>query len=674
MSQKENDHQRLDALKAEIADHNYAYYVLDDPRVPDAEYDRLMRELEEIESRHPDWVTPDSPSQRVGGQAESAFREVRHRVPMLSLGNAFANDEVEDFGRRVSERLDTTATVRYAVEPKLDGLALNLRYESGHLKQAATRGDGVTGEDVTHNARTIKAIPLALRTDSPPTVLEVRGEVYMPKAGFEAFNARAREQGEKTFVNPRNAAAGSLRQLDPQLTARRPLAFFAYSLGEVDGWDPSSHTEMLDQLREWGIPVCPEARRVESIQGCLDYYADIGSRRDALAYEIDGVVYKVDSFRFREELGFVSKAPRWAVAHKFPAQEELTTLNNIEIQVGRTGALTPVARLEPVFVGGVTVTNATLHNEDEIRRLGLHIGDTVIVRRAGDVIPQIVGVVEDRRPDDAEAYTMPSRCPVCDSHVARLEDEAVSRCTGGLICRAQRKEAIKHFASRKAMDIEGLGDKLVDQLIEAGHVDKVSDIYRLDQDTIASLARMGEKSAENLVEAIDKTRKTSLHRLLFALGIPQVGETTARTLSTHFGSLQRLKDADQDALVEAPDIGPIVAAHIVEFFAEPHNVQIIDELVELGVTWEEAEPGGGNTSDALAGNTYVLTGTLSTMTRDEAKARLLALGAKVSGSVSAKTTAVVAGEKAGSKLTKAQNLDVEVMDEEALLALLEKHE
>lgn len=674
MTNPDTDRQRLDALKAEIADHNYAYYVLDDPRVPDAEYDRLMRELQEIESRHPDWITPDSPSQRVGGEAESAFREVRHRVPMLSLGNAFSSDEVEDFGRRVSERLDTSATVRYAVEPKLDGLALNLRYESGHLVQAATRGDGITGEDVTHNARTIKAVPLVLRTDSAPQVLEVRGEVYMPKAGFEAFNAKARELGEKTFVNPRNAAAGSLRQLDPQLTAKRPLAFFAYSLGEVDGWEPTSHTEMLEQLRDWGIPVCPEARCVQSIQRCLDYYRDIGEKRDDLPYEIDGVVYKVDNFRFREELGFVSKAPRWAVAHKFPAQEELTTLNNIDIQVGRTGALTPVARLEPVFVGGVTVTNATLHNEDEIRRLDLHIGDTVIVRRAGDVIPQIVGVVEERRPEDAKAFTMPARCPVCDSHVARLEDEAVSRCTGGLICRAQRKEAIKHFASRKAMDIEGLGDKLVDQLIEAGHVDKVSDIYRLDQETIASLDRMGEKSAANLVDAIDKTRKTSLHRLLFALGIREVGETTARTLATHFGSLQRIKEADKDTLVEAPDIGPIVAAHIVEFFSEPHNIQIIDELVELGVTWEETEPGGGNTSDALAGNTYVLTGTLSTMTRDEAKARLLALGAKVSGSVSAKTTAVVAGEKAGSKLTKAQNLDVEVMDEEALLSLLEVHE
>ena len=674
MTNPENDRRRLDALKAEIADHNYAYYVLDDPRVPDAEYDRLMRELQEIESRHPDWITPDSPSQRVGGEAESAFREVRHRVPMLSLGNAFSSDEVEDFGRRVSERLDTSATVRYAVEPKLDGLALNLRYESGHLVQAATRGDGITGEDVTHNARTIKAVPLVLRTDSAPQVLEVRGEVYMPKAGFEAFNAKARELGEKTFVNPRNAAAGSLRQLDPQLTAKRPLAFFAYSLGKVDGWEPTSHTEMLEQLRDWGIPVCPEAHCVQSIQGCLDYYRDIGGKRDDLPYEIDGVVYKVDNFRFREELGFVSKAPRWAVAHKFPAQEELTTLNNIDIQVGRTGALTPVARLEPVFVGGVTVTNATLHNEDEIRRLDLHIGDTVIVRRAGDVIPQIVGVVEERRPEDAKAFTMPTRCPVCDSHVARLEDEAVSRCTGGLICRAQRKEAIKHFASRKAMDIEGLGDKLVDQLIEAGHVDKVSDIYRLDQETIASLERMGEKSAANLVDAIEKTRKTSLRRLLFALGIREVGETTARTLATHFGSLQRIKEADKDTLVDAPDIGPIVAAHIVEFFSEPHNTQIIDELVELGVTWEETEPGGGNTSDALAGNTYVLTGTLSTMTRDEAKARLLALGAKVSGSVSAKTTAVVAGEKAGSKLTKAQSLDVEVMDEEALLSLLEELE
>ena len=663
---------RAEALRSKIEEADYRYYVLADPTIPDAEYDRLMRSLEELESEFPELASEDSPTQRVGGEPVSGFDKVRHSVPMLSLGNAFSEEEVRDFDRRIRERLDREEPIRFAVEPKLDGVALSLRYENGSLVRAATRGDGTTGEDVTHNARTIDAIPLRLRGEDYPKVLEVRGEVYMPKAGFEAFNEAAAERGDKTFANPRNAAAGSLRQHDPKLTAERPLAFFAYGLGEVDGAIPDAHGALLAELREWGLPVCPETRSVDGIDGCLEYYRDLGDRRNDLAYEIDGAVYKVDDFRLREELGFVSKAPRWALAHKYPAQEELTRVVTIEVQVGRTGALTPVARLEPVFVGGVTVTNVTLHNEDEIRRKDVRVGDTVVVRRAGDVIPQIVSVVPDRRPDDTVEFQMPETCPVCDSAVARMADEAVTRCTGGLFCAAQRKAALQHFASRGAMDIEGLGDKLIDQFVENDLLDTVADIYRLDKETLVDLDRLAEKSAQNLLDAIDRSRETELPRLLFALGIREVGEATARALARHFGNLDGLMAASREALEEVPDVGPVVAEHIAAFFSEPHNREVISELRQLGVKWPEGEGAAGPESDRLAGRTYVLTGTLESMTRDEAKDRLMALGAKVTGSVSKKTSAVIAGEKAGSKLTRAEELGVEILSEADLLALLEE--
>jgi DNA ligase (NAD+) len=663
--------QRAEALREQIEEHNYRYHVLDDPTIPDAAYDRLMRELQALEADHPDLITPNSPTQRVGGQPLSGFRQVTHVMPMLSLGNAFAPEDVRDFDRRVRERLEMEGDVDYAAEPKLDGVAMSLLYRDGVLERAATRGDGTTGEDITHNARTIDAVPLRLRGDGFPSLLEVRGEVYMPKAGFEAFNAAARERGEKVFVNPRNAAAGSLRQLDPRLTAQRPLAFFAYATGQVEGGSlPDTHSGVLEELRRWGFPVCAENRVVRGAQGCLDYYQQIGNKRDQLPFEIDGVVYKVNRHDQQRELGFVSRAPRWAVAHKYPAQEELTRIVDIDVQVGRTGALTPVARLEPVFVGGVTVTNATLHNEDEVRRKDVRIGDQVIVRRAGDVIPEVVGVVLDERPDDAREFIMPELCPVCGSVVDRQEGEAVSRCTGGLFCAAQRKEAIRHFASRRALDIEGLGDKLIDQLVELGLVSSVADVFRLDLESIVSLERMAEKSARNLMTAIEQSKSTELPRLLYALGIREVGDSTARSLARHFGSLDALMAAEQEQLLAVPDVGPVVAGHIAAFFEEPHNREVIAALREAGLHWPEHEPAAPDTEGPLAGKTYVLTGSLSAMTRSEAKERLIALGAKVSGSVSSKTTAVVAGENAGSKLTKAESLGVEVLGEDWLLATL----
>ena len=665
----QNARRRIAELRNEIEEHAWRYYVLDEPTIPDAEYDRLMRELETLEAEHPELVTPDSPTQRVGGQALPGFDAVRHTVPMLSLGNAFEAEEVHDFDRRIRERLDRDEPVAYAVEPKLDGVAMSLRYEQGELVRAATRGDGTTGEDVTHNARTIKAIPLKLRGRGYPEVLEVRGEVYMPKAGFNAFNAAARKRGDKELVNPRNGAAGSLRQKDPRLTAQRPLAFFAYAVGEVSSSVAQTHCDMLDRLKGWGVPVCPEADRVTGVDGCLAYYERIGARRDDLPYEIDGVVYKVDDFRLREDLGYVSKAPRWAVAHKYPPMEELTTVRDIEVQVGRTGALTPVARLEPVFVGGVTVTNVTLHNEDEVRRKDVRIGDTVTVRRAGDVIPEIVGIVPDRRPPDAAEFVMPTACPVCGSPVVRDEGEAVSRCTGGKHCPAQTRGSFIHFSSRRAMDIDGLGEKIIEQLIDHELLATVADIYRLDQATLVGLERMAEKSASNLLESIERSKHTELHRLLYALGIREVGESTARALALHFGSLDALMDASEEDLLAVPDVGPVVAHHIHAWFGEPQNRTLLRELRELGVTWPEGEA-AAPASDRLAGQTYVLTGTLAGMTRDEAKAALLALGAKVSGSVSKSTTAVIAGENAGSKLTKAESLGVEVLDEDALLRLL----
>ena len=662
--------QRIDALRAELEQHNYRYYVLDDPSIPDAEYDRLMRELRELETAHPELVTPDSPTQRVGAEPLAAFAEVIHSVPMLSLDNAFSDEDVRQFDRRIREHLEVEQ-VEYSAEPKLDGLAVSLRYENGRLVRGATRGDGTRGEDISHNIRTIKAIPLHLRGSDPPAVLEIRGEVFMPKAGFERLNERARARGEKTFANPRNAAAGSLRQLDPRITATRPLDMFCYGLGEVQGWSlPECYSELLACLREWGLKICPQWQCVNGSAGCLEYYRAILARRDSLPYEIDGVVYKVDRFDQQRDLGFVSRAPRWALAHKFPALEEITRVLAIEVQVGRTGALTPVARLEPVFVAGVTVTNATLHNMDEIRRKDVRVGDTVIVRRAGDVIPEVVRVVPERRPANTEPFEMPARCPVCGSEVIQEAGQAVYRCVGGLYCSAQRKEAIRHYASRRAMDIEGLGDKLVEQLVEQGLVHSPADLYRLDVQTLAGLERMGQKSAENLIDALERSKQTSLGRFLYALGIREVGESTAQTLANYFGSLENLISADQSALQQAPDIGPVSAAHIEAFFQEPHNREVIAQLRELGVSWPDQQALSA-TEKKLDGQTFVLTGTLESMSRDEAKARLQALGAKVSGSVSKKTHYVVAGTNPGSKLSKAQELGVTVVDESELLRLLE---
>ncbi len=663
--------ERAAELRRTIAEHDYRYHVLDEPRVPDAEYDRLVRELVELEQRFPSLKRADSPTQRVGAEPLAGFAEVRHEVPMLSLGNAFAEAEVVDFDRRVRDRLGTDGPIDYAAEPKLDGVALALHYEGGVLVRAATRGDGTRGEDVTHNARTIPAVPLALRGNGFPREIEVRGEVYIPIGAFERFNEAARERGEKTFVNPRNAAAGSLRQLDPRLTASRPLAFFAYAVGRHSGGPlPGRHSQTLERLREWGFPVCPLGEVVTGVEGCLDYYARIAAQRASLPYEIDGVVYKVDEQALQRRLGFVSRAPRWAVAHKFPAQEELTEVVGLEVQVGRTGTLTPVARLRPVFVGGVTVTNATLHNEDEVHRKDVRIGDTVIVRRAGDVIPEVVRALPERRPANARQFEMPTDCPVCGSAVVRVEGEAVSRCTGGLFCPAQRKQALLHFASRRALDIEGLGEKLVDQLIERGILANVADVFSLDADALAGLERMGEKSAANLKAAIEKAKETTLARLLYALGIREVGEATAASLAAHFGALDGIAGATEEELTEVPDVGPVVAGHVAAFFREPHNREVIAKLRQAGVTWPEGQPKRA-AEGPLAGRTYVLTGTLESMTRPEASDKLKALGAKVAGSVSKKTTAVIAGANAGSKLAKAESLTVPVLSEADLLALLE---
>lgn len=666
--------QTIARLRDEINHHNYRYYVLDEPQVPDAEYDRLMRELQALESQAPELITPDSPTQRVGAVPLSGFDEVAHSVPMLSLDNAFSDEDVLAFDQRVRERLECDDVV-YSAEPKLDGLAVSLRYEDGLLVRGATRGDGHTGEDITQNVRTIASIPLRLIGDDYPAVLEVRGEVYMDKRGFDALNERQRKKEEKTFANPRNAAAGSLRQLDPKITATRPLAMFCYGVGQVEGGAIATcHSEILQQLRDWGLRVSPEQHKVTGIAGCLEYYHQIATRRDALPYEIDGVVYKVDAIAQQQQLGFVSRAPRWAIAHKFPAQEEMTRLIDIDIQVGRTGALTPVARLEPIFVGGVTVTNATLHNEDEIRRKDVRSGDTVIVRRAGDVIPEVVNVVLAKRPDNARSFAMPNRCPVCGSEVRRIEGEAVSRCSGGLYCSAQRKEAIKHFASRRAMDIEGLGDKLVDQLVEMEWIESVADLFdreKLTREQLAGMERMGDKSADNLIAAIDKSKQTTLARFLFSLGIREVGEATAQALANHFGSLPAIITADEEALLQVSDVGPVVAAHLLAFFHEPHNRDVIAELQRLGVVWPDVEA-AVDRPQPLAGKTFVLTGTMESMTRDEAKCQLQALGAKVTGSVSKKTSYVVVGVDPGSKRDKAEKLGVALLDEVTLKQLLAK--
>lgn len=663
---------RVNELRRQIEHHNHRYYVLDDPEISDAEYDRLMQELKDLEAQFPDLITPDSPTQRVGATPVSELDEVVHRVPMLSLDNAFADEDVIAFDRRVRERLETEADIEYAAEPKLDGLAVSFRYEKGRLVLAATRGDGLRGENVTHNVRTIKAVPIQLR-GKPPEVLEVRGEVFMPIAGFKAMNERALARGEKTFVNPRNAAAGSLRQLDPRLAATRPFDVFFYGLGETQGWTvPPRHSEALEQLKEWGLKISPLIRIVVGAAGCLDYYREISARRAALPYEIDGVVYKVNRFAQRLELGSVARAPRWAIAHKFPAHEENTIVRDVEFQVGRTGALTPVARLEPVFVGGVTVSNATLHNMDEVRRKDIRIGDTVVIRRAGDVIPEVVKVILDRRPPTAKIVELPERCPVCGSDVEREEGEAVARCTGGLFCAAQRKESLRHFASRRALDIDGLGSKIIDQLIERELVRSPADLYALSAEQFASLERMGEKSAANLVAALERSKNTTLPRFLYALGIRDVGEATAAALAEHFGSLEALEEATIEEIQQTPDVGPVVAAHVRHFFDQAHNREVIRALRAHGVRWPDMQRKSSNAeAGPLSGKTFVLTGALDSMSRDEASERIAALGGKVTSSVSKKTSYVVAGAEPGSKLKKAQELGVEVLDESAFLALLD---
>jgi DNA ligase (NAD+) len=665
---------KLESLREEIRYHNYRYHTLDDIEIPDAEYDRLMRELQALEEKYPELVTPDSPTQRVGAEPSDALETVRHRVPMLSLENAFAEEELREFHKRVAEKLefeDGAPNLLYSAEPKLDGAAVSLLYEDGVLVRAATRGDGTTGEDITHNVRTIASVPLRLLDAGFPTTLEVRGEVFMPRAGFEAYNEKARAAGEKTFVNPRNAAAGSLRQLDPKLTAQRPLDMYVYSVGLIEGGElPGRHSEIISRLREWGLKTCPESRVVKGVEGCLSYYEDIGKKRDTLSYDIDGVVYKVDSIEMQRELGFVARAPRWAIAHKFPAQEELTTVEDVEFQVGRTGALTPVARLAPVFVGGVTVSNATLHNIDELHRKDVRIGDTVIVRRAGDVIPEVVSVVKNRRPNNTKRVHLPKLCPVCASHVYREEGEAVARCTGGLYCKAQRAEALKHFVARRALDIEGLGAKLIEQLVNEDRVSDPSDLFQLSKEELSSRERMGDKSAENLVRAIDESKSTTLARFLYALGIREVGEATAASLASYFGSLPAVREASVDDLTKVPDVGPVVAKRVHSFFDEQHNLDVIERLQSLGVHWTDSEPMKIAEDGPLSGKTFVITGTLSTMTRDEAKSLIQKEGGKVTGSVSSKTDFLVAGEKAGSKLVKAQKLEVSVLDEDGLRKLI----
>jgi DNA ligase (NAD+) len=662
---------QADALRREIEQHNYYYYVLDDPRIPDAEYDRLFRELQELESRHPELIVPDSPTQRIGVGPTSGFAEVAHEIPMLSLANAFSVEEVEEFDRRVRGRLGEEA-VEYVAEPKLDGLAVSLLYEDGVLVRGATRGDGTTGEDVTHNVRTIASVPLRLRGDGIPRVVEARGEVFMSREGFRVLNARQEERGEKRFANPRNAAAGSLRQLDSRITADRPLEIYCYGVGRFDGKArPQRQSDMLRALRDWGLRVSPEVRRVRGIKGCVEFYEQILARRADLAYDIDGVVYKVDRFDHQERLGYVARAPRWAIAHKFPPEEEITRLVGIDVQVGRTGKLTPVARLDPVFVGGVTVTSATLHNQDEIDRKDVRVGDTVIVRRAGDVIPEVVGVVKSKRPKGRRRvkFKLPSQCPVCGSSVVRLEGQADHRCIGGLVCAAQRRGAIRHFASRRAMDIDGLGEKLIDQIDDSGLIGDLADLYGLTAEDLEGLERMGAKSAANLVSAIENSKETTLARFLYGLGLREVGEATARVLANEFRDLEALMKADEAALQAVPDIGPVVARSIHAFFREKRNVDVVHKLIGAGVRWP-TPPARAAAAQPLKGKTFVLTGTLESLTRDQAKERLQERGAKVSGSVSSRTDYVVVGADPGSKAVRARELGVEMLDEEAFLGLL----
>ncbi|MBS0461112.1 MAG: NAD-dependent DNA ligase LigA [Proteobacteria bacterium] len=689
---------RAQALRRDIDEHNHRYHVLDAPSIPDAEYDALLRELEAIEAAHPELASADSPTRRVGGKPSGGFAQVRHDTPMLSLANAFSDAEVGQFVRKIRERLELgdDAPLRFSLEPKFDGLAIALRYEHGVFVRGATRGDGETGEDVSANLRTIKAIPLRLRGGDVPALLEVRGEVYMPRAAFEKYNEGARASGGKIklLVNPRNGAAGSLRQLDPAITALRPLAFFAYAVGVVDGLDghhalPLRHSQLLAKLRDWGFPVSSLVATASGADGCLDYFRRIGAQRDQLPFDIDGVVYKLDDLRLQRELGYVGRTPRWALAHKFPAQERTTTVEDITVNIGRTGAATPVANLSPVFVGGVTVSNATLHNADQVARLDVRVGDTVVVRRAGDVIPEVVAVVLDRRPERTTAWVMPTHCPVCGSAIEREEGGVVARCSGGLACPAQRVRAIFHFASRRAMDIDGLGERLIEGLVEFGFLQSVADLYALTLGDLLEMKRRADerdgttpetvkdgkiasKWADNLIAAIAASKHTTLERFLYALGIPEVGQATAKALARHFGRLDALLRADATALLEVPDVGPIMAAHIIAFFAEAHNREAISQLRAAGVTWTQAQP-QREPRGALAGQTFVLTGTLSTLARDAAKEKLEALGAKVAGSVSKKTSVVVAGEAAGSKLDKAHELGVEIWDEARLLAVLAEH-
>ena len=659
---------QIDNLRKTLRQYEYEYHVLDNPTVPDSEYDRLFHQLKALELEHPEFLTSDSPTQRVGAKPLSGFSQIRHEIPMLSLDNAFSDEEFNAFVKRIEDRLIVLPKpLTFCCEPKLDGLAVSILYVNGVLTQAATRGDGTTGEDITANIRTIRNIPLQLLTDNPPTRLEVRGEVFMPHAGFERLNEYALEHGEKTFANPRNAAAGSLRQLDPNITSKRPLVLNAYGIGIAEGVElPNTHYARLQWLKSIGIPVNPEIRLCNGTNEVLDFYRDIQNKRSSLGYDIDGTVLKINDIALQNELGFISKAPRWAIAYKFPAQEELTVLNDVEFQVGRTGAITPVAKLEPVFVAGVTVSNATLHNGDEIERLNIAIGDTVVIRRAGDVIPQIIGVLHERRPDNAKPIIFPTNCPVCDSQIIRIEGEAVARCTGGLFCAAQRKEALKHFVSRKAMDIDGVGGKLIEQLVDRELVHTPADLFKLDLTTLTRLERMGAKSAENALNSLEKAKSTTLARFIFALGIREVGEATALNLANHFKTLDALKAADLEELQQVPDVGEVVANRIFVFWREAHNVAVVDDLIAQGVHWETVEVKEAS-ENLFKDKTVVLTGTLTQMGRNDAKALLQQLGAKVSGSVSSKTDFVIAGDAAGYKLAKAQELNITVLTEEEFL-------
>ena len=669
---KKVDFSDLETLRQTLRKYEYHYHVLDNPLVPDAEYDRLMNELKNLEWQHPEWITPDSPTQRVGAKPLEGFAQITHELPMLSLDNAFSDEELDGFLRRIENLIaQDPEKMTFCCEPKLDGLAVSILYENGSLVQAATRGDGTTGEDITANIRTIRNIPLKLNLENPPARLEVRGEVFMPQKGFNILNERALEKGEKTFANPRNAAAGSLRQLDPKVTRQRPLELNAYSIGiyESDDELPSTHYARLQWLKSIGIPVNGEIRLATGREELLKFYAEIQSKRPNLGYDIDGTVLKVNDIALQEQLGFISRSPRWAIAYKFPAQEEMTVLNDVEFQVGRTGAITPVAKLEPVFVAGVTVSNATLHNGDEIERLGVVIGDTVIIRRAGDVIPQIIGVVKERRPENAKKIHFPTACPVCESAVIRVEGEAVARCTGGLFCAAQRKEALKHFVSRKAMDIDGVGEKLIEQLMARELIHTPADLFKLDLTSLMRLERMGEKSAQNALNSIEKSKSTTLARFLYALGIREVGEATALNLANHFGSLAAIREANIETLTQVQDVGEVIANHIFRFWQEPHNVEVVEDLIKQGVHWQDVVQ-VEIADNPLKNKNVVLTGTLTQLTRDEAKALLQSLGCKVSGSVSNKTDYLIAGEKAGSKLTKAQELGITVLSEQDFMNLI----